>query len=161
MLHAWCNWIGPTFLWMTALDPKYHNSRPNPLALPIPLGAVALFFQSTHRQSLNDGFPHEECEHGNRQHDQGSGGADTGPVDLSVRDEVIDGHRNGFRLRTGEDQGEEKLIPGKDKGDDGRGRDAVSDQGQHDNKKTLQAGTPVDHGCVLQLRRHPLEKGDH
>ena len=102
---------------------------PHLTLLPIPLGAVALFFQSTHRQSLNDRFPHEECEHGNWQHDQGSGGADTGPVDLSVGDEVIDGHRHGFRPRAGEDQGEEKLIPGKDKGDDGRGSDAVSHQG--------------------------------
>jgi len=92
-------------------------------------GTMASFFQSAHRQSLNDRSPHKECEYGNRQHDQGSSGADTGPVDLSVGDEIIDGHRHGFGLWAGEDQGEEKLVPGKDKGDDGRGSDAVSHQG--------------------------------
>ena len=44
--------------------------------------------QRPHRQSLNNGFAHEKGEDGNRQDDQGRGGADAGPVDLAVGDEV-------------------------------------------------------------------------
>jgi len=63
-----------------------------------------LFFKGAHGQTLDDRFSHKECEDGNREDDQGGCGANSGPVDLSIRDEIIDGDRNGFGLRARKDE---------------------------------------------------------
>src|SRR5271169_1956328 len=77
---------------------------------------MPLILQRSHRQSLDDGFAHEEGEDGYRQDDQRRSGADAGPVDLAVGNEVIHRHRHGFGLRPGEDQRKQELVPRENEG---------------------------------------------
>ena len=93
-----------------------------------------------------------------RKHAGASTGGHVSVADGIFPDHVGQGHGNGFRSPgTGEDHGKEKLIGGRDKHEDGRGRDSRGGEGHDDPEQGLHPGTAVDAGRALQILGNSLE----
>src|SRR5574341_2111516 len=112
-------------------------------------------------QAPDDMLLDEQGQDQDRQRDDGGRCREATPVDLLIGKEIVHRDGQGARLETGDDQSEEKGVPGEDGGEGGGGHDARLHQRQGHPQEGREVGTPVDSGRLEQLPRHVLEKADH
>src|SRR5687768_12808744 len=155
----------------TSRDPR-HSDRPfdeteepaptlSPRLLPVKQGYSMSPLDSAGGHA-NDDLPLDEGgQNQHRQSDDERRRGKRSPRQLFERQDVEDRDRQGPRLPAGQDNGEDEVVPGEDKGQDGSNDHAWSGQGEGDVAESRPDTGAVDESRLFELGVQVLEKPHH
>lgn len=123
--------------------------------------AYASSFHCTGSESLDNVLLQKQGDDDDRDGHDHRAGHQAAPVDVGIGDEAVDGHRQSLGVSPAENDAEHEVVPGEDEGENGRGYDAGSRDGQDDFQKAVEAGAAVHRRRLLEFLWKGLEERDH